>query len=123
MGNTISKSFRLSESDVSWLQQASKSMGITQTDIISNCILSAKSSQGKELAVQSMSNGGITEDEEAIKVLSELGIATAYGFAGFEISGWIRKQLEMDEDKGTQILFGMVVGLGTLILRNFKDKK
>ena len=123
MGNTISKSFRLSESDVSWLQQASKSMGITQTDIISNFILTAKSSQGKELAVQSMSNGGITEDEEAIKVLSELGIATAYGFAGFEISGWIRKQLEMDEDKGTQILFGMVVGLGTLILRNFKDKK
>jgi hypothetical protein len=121
--NTVSKSFRIPQIDAVWLQDLAKNTGNTQTEILSKALTYARLNEGKELALESMSNGGITEDEEAIKVLSELGIATAYGFAGFEISGWIRKQLEMDEDKGTQILFGMVIGLGTLILRNYKDIK
>ena len=121
--NTVSKSFRIPQIDAVWLQDLAKNTGNTQTEILSKALTYARLNEGKELALESMSNGGITEDEEAIKVLSELGIATAYGFAGFEISGWIRKQLEMDEDIGTQILFGMVIGLVTLILRNYKDIK
>lgn len=123
MEKTVSKSFRLNQSDVSWLQEMSKSMGITQTEMVSNCISNAKLNEGKSIAVKAMSGGGVTEDNEALKVLTQLGISTASGIAGYHISGWIRKQLEMDEDKGTQVLFGMIAGLGTLILQAYHSNK
>lgn len=120
---TISKSFRLNESDVQWLQEMAKSMGITQTELVSNCISTSKINNGKDIALQSMGNGGVTDDSEALEVLGQLGIATASGIAGYHIAGWIRKQLEIDEDKGTQVLFGMITGLGTLILQAYISKK
>lgn len=121
--NTVSKSFRLPKVDALWLQDLAKNSGNTQTDILSKVLANARLNEGKELAVQSMSKGGITEDDEAIKVLTQLSIATASGFAGYHIAGFIRKQLEMDEDKGTQVLFGMIAGLGTLLLQAYHDNK
>lgn len=120
---TISKSFRLSESDVSWLQEVSKSMGISQTEMVSNCISTAKINDGKSIAVRAMNGGSVTEDNEELLFLTQLGISTASGIAGYHLSGWIRKQLEIDEDKGTQVLFGMIAGLGTLILQAYQSNK
>lgn len=48
------------------------------------------------------------------------------GFIGYHISGMVREQMKLDEDKGTQMLIGVGVGLlgmiGTAYLMD-KDKK
>lgn len=119
--NTISKSFRLPELDVLWLENMAKSRGVNQTEIISNALAYARLNEGKNLALEVMEQGGIAEDNEAIKTLTQFGIATASGFAGYHFAGFIRKQLDMDEDKGTQVLFGLVAGLGTLLLQLHHD--
>jgi hypothetical protein len=100
-----------------------KNSGSTQTEIISKCIANTRLNEGRGLALDSMSNGGITEDEEAIRALKQFGIATASGFAGYHIAGYIRKQFELDENKGTQILIGMLAGLGTLLFQAYNSSK
>jgi hypothetical protein len=71
-----------------------------------------------------MKDGGVTtSDNEVMQTLSHLGIATASGFAGYYISGIIREQFEMDEDKGMQLLLGMISGLGVLFLQALHSKK
>jgi hypothetical protein len=67
--NTVSKSFRLPQVDAVWLQNLAKSSGNTQTDILSKVLTNARLNEGKEIAVQSMSNGGITEDEDRKSVV------------------------------------------------------
>jgi hypothetical protein len=119
--NTVSKSFRIPQIDAVWLQDLAKSTGNTQTEILSKALTYARLNEGKEIAVQSMSNGGITEDAETLDLLKGLGISTVSGFAGYYISGYIRKQLELDEDKGTQVLIGLLVGLGTLVMQGIAN--
>lgn len=123
MEKPISKSFRLPAVDARWLQMISEQNGITQTEVISKCIATNRLNEGKSIAVKAMSGGSVEDDNEALEVLTQLGISTASGIAGYHISGWIRKQLEMDEDKGTQVLFGMIAGLGTLILQAYHANK
>jgi hypothetical protein len=123
MEKTISKSFRLPQTDALWLQDMAKNTGITQTEIVSNCIASAKASEGKGIALNAFANGGVIEDNEGMKLLTQFGIATASGIAGYHIAGFIRKQLEMDEDKGAQLLIGMITGLGTLFLQAYHTNK
>lgn len=123
MEKPISKSFRLPAVDARWLQMMSEQNGITQTEVISKCIATNRLNEGKSIAVKAMSGGSVEDDNEALEVLTQLGISTASGIAGYHISGWIRKQLEMDEDKGTQVLFGMIAGLGTLILQAYHANK
>jgi hypothetical protein len=113
----VSKSFRLPQVDALWLEGLAKSSGNTQTDILNKILSNTRLNEGQEIAVQSMSNGGITEDAETLDLLKGLGISTVSGFAGYHISGYIRKQLELDEDKGTQMLVGLIVGLGTLVIQ------
>jgi hypothetical protein len=120
--DTISKSFRLPKLDALWLKEMSDKLGVNQTEIISKALTNARLNEGKNLAIQSMSEGGITEDDEVINTLKQLGLATVGGFAGYHIAGFIRKELEMDEDKGTQVLFGMIVGLGTLLIQVYNKK-
>ena len=124
--NTVSKSFRLPQIDAVWLQDLAKNTGNTQTNILSDVIMNARLNEGKGMAIQSMSNGGITEDAETLDLLKGLGVSTVSGFAGYHISGYIRKQLDMDEDKGTQMLIGLLVGIGTLVVQgiasNSKNK-
>lgn len=123
MEKTVSKSFRLPSTDATWLQMMAKNTGVTQTEIVSKCIASAKISDGKSIASKSMESGGITDDNEAIKVLTQFGIATASGIAGYHIAGFIRKELEMDEDKGTQLLIGMLCGIAPLLIMAFRSEK
>ena len=117
---SISKSFRLSPTIVKLIETTAKNDGITQTDVISKLVLSNVADSGKRIAnITQMANGGNTEvdeNDEVFQTLKSLGIATASGFAGYYISGFIRKEFEMNEDKGTQVLCGMVVGLGALLL-------
>jgi len=117
---SISKSFRLSPDIAKLIETTAKADGITQTDVISKLVLGNVADSGKRLAtITQMANGGNTqldEKSEVYETLKSLGIATASGFAGYYISGYIRKEFEMNEDKGTQVLCGMMVGLGALLL-------
>ena len=56
-------------------------------------------------------------------MLLKLGISTASGIAGYYIAGYIREQMELDENKGNQLLWGVIVGLGTQILQEVLSKK
>lgn len=117
---SISKSFRFSPDIARLIEVTAKADGITQTDVISKLVLSNVADSGKRIAtISQMANGGNTqldENDEVYQTLKALGIATASGFAGYYISGYIRKEFEMNEDKGTQVLCGMMVGLGALLL-------
>ncbi len=117
---SIMKSFRLSPDIARLIEITAKNDGITQTDVISNLILSNVADNGKRIAtISQMANGGNTlteEDSEVYETLKALGIATASGFAGYYISGYIRKEFDMNEDKGTQVLLGLAVGVGALLL-------
>ena len=114
------KSFRLSPTIAKLIETTAKADGITQTDVISKLILSNVADSGKRLAtISQMANGGNTqldENDEVYQTLKALGIATASGFAGYYISGYIRKELEMNEDKGMQVLLGLAFGVGGLML-------
>lgn len=130
MKNTVSKSFRLPKADAQWIKEMATSKGLTHTDIVSKCIASAKINEGKAIGdsaiwgVQNtMDKGGLTQNNEAFELLTQLGIATASGIAGYHLSGWVREQLDMDKDKGTQLLIGLAVGLGTVLLQVHFAKK
>ena len=69
-----------------------------------------------------MAKGGVVKEDDD-QVLQQLGISTLSGVAGYYISGYIREQMELDEDKGTQLLIGLVVGLGTQILQTFYSEQ
>lgn len=124
---TIQKSFRLPKTDVNWVDATAKLRGITHTQMIKECIQTYKMREGKSFVdniQNTMKDGGIaTTDDETMKMLSQLGIATTSGFAGYYISGIIREQFEMDEDKGMQLLVGMISGLGVLFLQALHSKK
>ncbi len=124
---TISKSFRLPKADVNWVDTTAKLRGITQTQMIKECIQTYKMNEGKSFVdniQKTMKDGGVTSsDDEVMQTLAHLGIATASGFAGYYISGIIREQFEMDEDKGMQLLLGMISGLGVLFLQALHSKK
>lgn len=114
------KSFRLSPTIAKLIETTAKTEGITQTDVISKLILNNVADSGKQIAtISQMANGGNTqldENDEVYQTLKALGIATASGFAGYYISGYIRKELEMNEDKGMQVLLGLAFGVGGLML-------
>lgn len=124
---TISKSFRLPQADVNWVDITSKMRGVTQTQMIKECIQAYKMNEGKSFVdniQKTMKEGGVaTPDNETMETLSHLGIATASGFAGYYISGIIREHFEMDEDKGMQLLMGMISGLGILFLQALHSSK
>lgn len=117
---SVPKSFRLSPEICKLIETTAKADGITQTDVISKLVLSNVADSGKRIAtISQMADGGNTqldENSEIYQTLKVLGIATASGFAGYYISGFIRKELEMNEDKGTQVLLGLAVGVGALLL-------
>ena len=112
----VSKSLRLPEVDVQWLKEFANNKGINQTEIISQALAMQRLNEGRDIALGMMKNGGITEDESTINFLQGLGIAGVSGFAGYHISGMLRKQLDMDEDKGSQMIFGLLAGLGSLVI-------
>ena len=75
----------------------------------------------KEMALEHVSRGkkmakGGTIDSETMELLKALGVGTLAGVAGYHISGYFREEMGKDEDKGTQMAIGLLVGLmGTFL--------
>ena len=65
----------------------------------------------------------LSKSTEQNNLLLSLGVGTASGLTGYYIAGWIRKQFEMEEDKGSQILTGLIIGLSTLFLTAAYNQK
>jgi hypothetical protein len=67
-----------------------------------------------------MAKGGIFEasviPDADMMLLKNLGISTAFGIGGYLLAGEIRKQYQKDEDKGTQMIVGLAVGIVSLLL-------
>lgn len=56
-----------------------------------------------------------TPNLEVMHILQSLGVGTACGIAGYHLSGFVREQMELDEDKGAQMVIGLLFGLlGTI---------
>lgn len=119
MQKAKNKSFRLHHIEVTWLENLAKEQGVSQTEILNKCINNTRLSQGNAIKIEALDTYSptIEEDEEALRVLQQLGISTASGIAGYYIAGYIRKKLDYNEDEGIQMLSGLFAGLGTLILQ------
>lgn len=115
-------SFRMNPSEVKWIQSNAKKLNTTQGEILSKCIKQVQGEEGKILAGQviqkttKFDKGGSVANAET-DMLTKLGISSVSGFLGYHLSGYIREQMDLDKDKGTQILIGLAVGLGTQILQ------
>ena len=118
MSKKVHLSARLNPQTASWIRTTAKKLNCTQAEILEKAVSDIQQINAKQLATQvttkatKMAKGGVVPEDDG-KVLQQVGISTLSGVAGYYISGWIREQMQLDEDKGTQILIGLVVGLGT----------
>ena len=114
-------SVRLAPDLKSYVSQQAKKLGVTQASIVASALKQSRGNITKEMALEHVSNTkkmakGGTIDSDTMEVLKALGVGTLTGIAGYHISGFVREQMEMDEDKGTQMAIGLLVGLmGTFL--------
>lgn len=101
------------------LNTISKTEGITKTDILVSAVTNRNSANV-------MAEGGITPQGKPDKVFIEtcgvLGISVALGAVGYHATSVIRKQFELDEDKGMQMAIGAIIGLASLLILANKTK-
>lgn len=120
----VTKSFRFEPTDAEWLKNTSQSQGLTQTDLLTKLIRESgnriASSKAKTTVVQLES---VEADDSVMQFLASAGIGTASGLLGYHIAGWIREQMKLNEDKGIQITTGLLVGLGSVMLREYTRKR
>jgi hypothetical protein len=116
-------SYRLPIESIKVIQQGAKANKVSQTAFIQAILDKHNLNGGVQIVNKSktlkMAKGG-TFDTSAIPegdmmMLKNLGISTAFGIGGYLLTGEIRKQMQKDEDKGTQMLVGLVVGLLSLM--------
>ena len=128
MSKKVHLSARLNPQTASWIKTTAKKLNCTQAEILEKAVSDIQQINAKQLAAQvttkatKMAKGGVVPEDDD-QVLQQLGISTLSGVAGYYISGYIREQMELDEDKGTQLLIGLVVGLGTQILQTFYSEQ
>ena len=128
MSKKVHLSARLNPQTATWIRTTAKKLNCTQAEILEKAVSDIQQINAKQLATQvttkatKMAKNGVVPEEDD-KVLQQLGISTLSGVAGYYISGYIREQMELDEDKGTQLLIGLVVGLGTQILQTFYSEQ
>jgi len=117
-----STAFRLPLDVKAFINSKAKSLGTTQTDILVRS-LQAQMNSSTDVAdlTKYVSGGSIkghkitTPNLEVMHLLKSLGVGTACGIAGYHISGFVREQMELDENKGTQMAIGLLFGLlGTI---------
>jgi hypothetical protein len=117
-----SKSFRLPPDVFSFLNTQSKTLGTSQTDILVRSVQAQMNSSTDVANLPKYISGGsikghkiTTPNLEVMQILKSLGVGTACGIAGYHISGFVREQMELDENKGTQMAIGLLFGLlGTI---------
>ena len=128
MSKKVHLSARLNPQTASWIKTTAKKLNCTQAEILEKAVSDIQQINAKQLATQvttkatKMAKGGVVPEDD-YQVLQQLGISTASGVAGYYISGWVRKQMELDEDKGTQIFIGLVAGLGVQMLQTIFNEK
>lgn len=113
-----SSAFRLPLNVKDFLTAQAQTLGTTQTDILVRSIEAQMASSTSVADLTKYVSGGSikghkipTPNLEVINFLKSLGVGTACGIAGYHISGFVRDQMELDEDKGVQMLIGTLSGL------------
>jgi len=125
--NTKHVSYRLPLAAVKTIQQGSKANKVSQAAYLTALIDKQSVSGGLQFVPKvnksntlKMAKGGTFEatgiPNADMVLLKNLGISTAFGIGGYLIAGEIRKQWKKDEDKGTQMLVGLAVGLVSLLV-------
>jgi hypothetical protein len=124
-------SYRLPIESIKAIQQGAKANKVTQTAFISAMIDKHHVSSGLQFAAKvnksktpKLATGGTFDTaiipDADMMMLKNLGISTAFGIGGYLLAGEVRKQLQKDEDKGTQMLVGLAVGLVSLLVLSEK---
>ena len=109
-------SVRLAPDLKSYVSQQAKKLGVTQASIVASALKQSRGNITKEMALEHVSNAkkmakGGTISTDDMEVLKALGVGTLSGIAGYHIAGYVREQMDKDEDKGTQLLIGLITGL------------
>lgn len=123
-------SYRLPIESITAIKQGSKANKVSQTEFLKAIIDRHHVSGGLQIASKvnksktpKMSKGGTFDIPDAdMEVLKNLGVSTAFGIGGYLLTGEIRKQMQKDEDKGTQMLVGVLVGLFSLLYLSSEKK-
>ena len=118
-------SVRLAPDLKSYVSQQAKKLGVTQASIVASALEQSRGSITKEIALEHVSNAkkmakGGTIDSETMEVLKALGVGTIAGITGYYISGYVTEKMGKDEDKGTQMAIGLLVGLAGTLLYGMK---
>ena len=118
-------SVRLAPDLKSYVSQQANKLGVTQGSIVASALEQSRGSITKEIALAHVSNAkkmakGGTIDSETMEVLKALGVGTIAGITGYYISGYVTEKMGKDEDKGTQMAIGLLVGLAGTLLYGMK---
>ena len=118
-------SVRLAPDLKSYVSQQAKKLGVTQASIVASALEQSRGSITKEIALEHVSNAkkmakGGTIDSETMEVLKALGVGTIAGITRYYISGYVTEKMGKDEDKGTQMAIGLLVGLAGTLLYGMK---
>lgn len=113
-----SSTFRLPQVVKDYLTQKSTSLNTTQVDVLVRCVEAQMQSSTDVADLTKYVSGGHikahkipTPNLEVANLLKSLGVGTACGVLGYHLSGIIREQYKFDEDKGTQVIIGLVFGI------------
>jgi len=118
VSNTGTISVRLDKNLIAYLNKEVKLKGITKTEIVATSIANTMQNG---LNVQKYNNGGpiisdsISISTEDMKMLTGLGLGTAAGIAGYQISKYIRNRYDKEPNEAGDMLIALVVGLTTMI--------
>lgn len=124
MSKTKHISFRMPPEYVSYIQKTAKKHGVTQAKAVQDIIDASKGNEAQVIkadAIRYAEGGSVSDDD--MQTLKQLGVSTATGIAGYHISGYIRNQMNLDKDKGEQMMWGLLVGLGTQIIQMMLSNK
>jgi|Wag4MinimDraft_19_1082662.scaffolds.fasta_scaffold16047_2 hypothetical protein len=123
-------SFRLPTESINLIKSGAKANKVSQTDFIKAMIDRHNVSGGLQIVNKSktrkLAKGGTFDTTDIpdadMEMLKNLGVATAFGIGGYLLTGEIRKQMQKDEDKGTQMLVGLLAGLFSLLYLTSEKK-
>lgn len=120
----VSKSFKLDSSTAKLFESLVSKSGTTQSEVIRHLIAEADankvasniqqtSNKGGSISVD-FATGGVAKQGKDIGLGTALVISTGAGLAGYYLTKAVRKQMDKEEDFGTQYLVGILAGLGML---------
>ncbi len=116
-------SFRLDTPSVEWIRTQALKRNISQADLVRSLIQQSEAIVLAKEGIDTSVSFAENQSAEQNNLLISLGAGTASGITGYYLAGWIRKQFKMDEDKGTQILVGLMLGLGSMLFTAYKSQK